>query len=721
MTFRVQVESPPICAFTLGAEWGEIDGSTGRIASHVPSLPGAKARTVPISFGRLEPGYYTASFDVLVESAVMASAEVRFAVLVPSERRLEEVLAGRYRFGLKKWNRGPGTGMNKRDWNEREAADASVRLALPWTRELFNQDAHLPISELAESYPVGIVQKIERFPRWCFDEDRYGAVEEWEARHGRGRWARATLPMERPYKTWLAAELANAPPGQKIFEIWNEPWGKMPPMDFATLCSWVLETVRRVVPDAVVGPNIGNNLDPSSHDRWDERFIRAGGLDGMDFVAVHPYTSGTPERKGFRQRLRNYRDYLRGALGRELEIYVTEFGWSSAPGSAAKRVVSEVQQAQRTVRQALMLYAEDVRIIIPHVAGQSESNRNEREDWFGFFSLDGEPKPVAVAFGTAARMIDGSKFVGDLWFGSAVGAMLFDNEGVFTLALWTEGSATELSLAVGNDVVTTTYWMGRSVEHHLDGEDLTVSLSGAVTYVTGVTSELADQVISPSEALRDDRWQERGQPIVVRKGSAPVIDGLLGEWEKNEWRAVNEVGGLYAGEDVRVALRWSGAGLHGAIRIVDEQVTPPAPGEGRHHSGDRVLIGLSGRPSRQVSGAGFAEITLAINAGLPVDADRSAIKGPNWKPATISPLGISSSTCEVPEGWIAEFSISPKVIGLDEFTSEDDLTFNLRTIDQDGAGTQSRPIGELAPRAPNVWPRLDLDDSAGHSPKGRAK
>ncbi len=75
--------------------------------------------------------------------------------------------------------------------------------------------------------------------------------------------------------------------------------------------------------------------------------------------------------------------------------------------------------------------------MIPHWLADREQDITERENWFGMFRLSGQPKPVLIAHAVCARMIDGSRFVGDLWLGPGVGALLFEREGVHTLALWT--------------------------------------------------------------------------------------------------------------------------------------------------------------------------------------------------------------------------------------------------------------------------------------------
>lgn len=715
VTFSLRIREAPKGDLIVHARWRGIDGKSGEVSAPVKGEGALSTSNLTISFGILKPGYYTGEFSVFDTLNLVGTTKVDFGVIVPAVRDRVDVLNGTYRFGLKKWNRGPAPWNDGLDWDEREAADAAIRLGLPWTRELFNQSAHLPIIELAERYPVGIINKIERFPERCFDEDRYGPIKRWEAKYGRGQWSRVTLPLEKPYKEWIAGEILATPPDQKVFEIWNEPWGKLPPEDFATLCSWIEETVRAVMPDAIVGPNIGCDLDPTSHNQWDDRFIQAGGLQGMDFVAIHPYTAGTPERKGFRQRIRNYSDYLRDVLGRRLPLYVTEFGWSTAPGHEAERAVSEVEQAARMVRQALMLYAEDVKVIIPHAAGQSERDADEREDWFGFFRLNGQPKPVAIAFGTAARIVDGSRYVGDIWFGPGIGAMLFERDNMFTLAIWTEGEDRELRIEVGEGDVAITSWMGETKIDGASDGSISIAISGRMTYLTGVGAHLAEVAVPPNHPLRDERWQDRAPALEVSEGVDPLIDGSLEEWVAERWQKIGSPKSPFGKETVQVAFQWSQRRFFGAVRILDEALTPPDEGKGRHYSGDRILLGLSNLPSRQCGREGFSDLSLAISGAAAEGLNHYSLRGRGWTDVVAESSGIDSEVRQTKDGWLAEFSIHPRLLDLQRFATGQDLTINLRAVDQDGVNGSSMAIGQLAPRAPYYWPKLRLSPASSGS------
>ncbi len=114
-----------------------------------------------------------------------------------------------------------------------------------WTRLAQTKNGPLTTVEMLTEFPMNAVIKVERFPKELYDEQRYGPLAEWEAKYGKGAWTLKTVPMEGPYKAWLKEEIARIPNDQNVFEIWNEPWDKMSPEDFATICNWITEVILK--------------------------------------------------------------------------------------------------------------------------------------------------------------------------------------------------------------------------------------------------------------------------------------------------------------------------------------------------------------------------------------------------------------------------------------------------------------------------------------------
>ena len=493
------------------------------------SFEGEEGKPVSLDLGKQVRGYYDVILRAKVREAddqlVGTSLKASLGVMEFVSRTAKEARDGGYIFGLKWWG-----GIV----SQREMEDAMAKLGLQWTRimqnEGGNKEGRMSAPQILTDFPMNAVIKVERFPRELFDDQRYGSIEEWEKKFGRGSWVIKSLPKKEEYKKWLKEQLDLLPKEQKVFEIWNEPWDKMSPEDFSQLCQWIADVILKDRPDAIIGPNLFGNTGPYE---YDARLIKAGGMKGMKMVALHPYASSEN-----REWMRGYRQWLKDQLGREMEIYITEYGSHSTPEGPACR--SELEQARRVVRQSHALYAEGVKALIPHWAGQSEQNRTYLEDWFGFIRKNEEPKPVLIAHANAARLVDGSHYLGDLWYGPQVAAMLFEKNGTHILALWTMGDAggenksvKEIELEPGVPEVLQTDMMGRDTTLKTEGGKLKLKLDEAPIYLVGVSPEMAKLA---TKELRADRWpQPEKAARNIRKAkrfqAPPALEGKFGDWK----------------------------------------------------------------------------------------------------------------------------------------------------------------------------------------------
>jgi hypothetical protein len=449
-----------------------------------------QALQIPIQPGKLARGYYAVQFTAgwLGEKGQpqQCSGMDSFGVTQFVKRPAHQVLHNPYRFGIKYW---------ERDWFKPfEKMDVCYNMGMVWTREIFT--GH--IKEL-DDLGFNIVIKVERFPAECFDTNRYGPIEKWNKAKGvrykwRSRekgWIVASVPDEQKYKAWLRSELGKLPATQNVFEIWNEPWNKFKPEDFATLCNWAVEVVREVRPNAIVGPNLGASY------AWDKAFAEAGGFKGVNMVVTHPYTQRNPENKmigGFRELYIEQKRLYDQYADQPVDLYATEFGWGTPP-EGDRSFVNETQQAQWTVRHALALYAGGFKGFMPHVLGQDEKVKTDHESYFGFFRRSGHPKPVALAYANCANQIDGSQFVGDLNMGTYVGAMLFEKQGVYTLALWTSEQSKNVRLDLGISRVKRVDLMGDEQTIDVQPANQNMTVTENVIYIVGVSPDMAKQVV----------------------------------------------------------------------------------------------------------------------------------------------------------------------------------------------------------------------------------
>lgn len=374
-----------------------------------------------LRLGKLAPGYYA------IDNGGRTTS---FGVVSFADRSADEFRSAGRRFGLKVfmlsdpgvWWRRPWT------WELDECVTACEKMGLQWTRHSFNgrgpkenEPGMLSTLQIVNDHRMNCVMKIEGIPESAYDENRYGPMEKFKETKNKRGWQRCSVPLKNPYQKWLAEEVSKLPKDQNVFEMGNEVWDYMTAKEFAEWCRLTVPVLRKIRPGCSIGADPGRLS-------WGTEFANAGGFEGMDAMYIHPYSFTPAPEVRIRAWIRNRREYCEKLAGRKLDVYVTEYGWPTAPKDKRGHSCSERQQAQRTTRESLMLYAEGCKTLIPHWMADREQDPTEREHWFGFFRLCGEPKPVVMAHAACARMIDGSEFVGDVVIPGAetgVGSMLF--------------------------------------------------------------------------------------------------------------------------------------------------------------------------------------------------------------------------------------------------------------------------------------------------------
>jgi hypothetical protein len=186
-----------------------------------------------------------------------------------------------------------------------------------------------------------------------------------------------------------------------LWEIWNEPnlaqfWKPEPNAgDYSRLAVATARAVRAADPEAII-------LAPgTSRFPWDffETVFRAGLLEHVDAVSVHPYRGGPPESAAddfgrLRALIARYAPESR----RELPIVSSEWGYSTTTAGG----VSENQQAQYLTRMWLANLAAGVNLSIFYDWRDDGNDPKEREHRFGTVRRDFQPKPSFLA---ARRLI----------------------------------------------------------------------------------------------------------------------------------------------------------------------------------------------------------------------------------------------------------------------------------------------------------------------------
>ena len=677
-------------------------GSRGRISAVLSDAYGGRLREwsedftagkdmPPLKIGRLARGYYELDIAVRAETpdgtAVSSSDKATFGVMEQPRYDLETFMKEKRRFGLKWWG-----GVSDHE----EAKRMLDALGLNWSRAIFREAV-----EITTNTDIQCIVKVERFPRQLYDEVRYGPIEEWEKKFGRGGWSLKTVPDEAGYERYLREQISGIPAGRNVFEIWNEPWDKLNAEDFSVICRRVAKIVRELRPDAVLGPNLKGDMSKYG---YDAAVIAAGGMDGMNMVCLHPYAESED-----RARFRAYKKWISERCGRDIPVYITEYGSHSCKAGPGRR--SEREQAAMVVRQSLCLYAEDCKALVPHWVGQSERNPVYHEDWFGYVRKNLQAKPVLVAHANCARLIDASEYAGDLWFGPGLAAMLFRRDGKTTLALYGKGGAKEFELELPAEKLTLVDLFGGEREIAAAGGRFRVTVGGEPVFLTGLPGDMTG-----SGELRPDRFPKPAKPPrTVRKarrlGEKPVFDGKLGEWSgATELAMLNvKVNGDDASGIAKVA--WDDEYLYFAVDMRDNEVLNNRP-RAKLYRQDSIELFVSTEPREENAGYGPDDRQFMIS---PVSSEGRAIFGFLEDRAAGVLIDVKGGEIGVSlngKGWTVELGLPWSALGGFKPGKGARIAFEPRVNDADS--THERwmidPIdGNPRPENPTVWSILEFE------------
>lgn len=661
---------------------------------------------VELPFEYLPRGYFELNLKANVQAdngkTVEGVHKVCFAIADMTHRSASEARQGGYRFGMKMYYLQNAWWAGNVDWDEREVVDAISKLGMQWTRVLMQQTWHLATEEIVKAFPMNGIFKVERFPKELYDEARYGPIKEFERKYGRGSWTLKTLPRKKPYQAWLKQVLQTLPPEQNVFEIWNEAWDKMSAEDLATISNWITDVILSERPNAIIGANLRGS---TSKYEYDTKFIDAGGMKGMKMVALHPYSEAED-----RQWLRDYRQWVSEKVGRPIDIYVTEYGSHSCPEGPAKR--SENEQAQRVVHQSLALYAEDVKALTPHWAGQREQNPRYHEHWFGFIRLNHDPKPALIAHAVSGRMVDASRYVGDLKIDQQVEAMLFDRNGEYTLAIWTRQGEKAISFDPGVSQLTLVDMVGKQIPMQVKDNKLQITASTDLLYLVGVSPKLESQATTKLDPLR---WATADAKVRVTRTlprtMRPIVaDGKIDEWDKSLqlYMTNPKVNGKDASGHTYMS--WDEKNLYIAVNMRDNEMLNKRS-LNKIYQQDSIELFVSTEPRDKNPGYGPNDFQFMITPtsmlGKPLRVkvtDREAGKMADV-PGDLFYAG------KTRKGWVAEFAIpwsqfndfTPKVggkIALEIRVNDADTSHERWKIDPDGV--------VIRPSDPSLWSHLIL-------------
>lgn len=309
--------------------------------------------------------------------------------------------------------------------------------------------------------------------------------------HGGGR--KSTASPQRPesvaaFAKWAGAAAAHFKGRRIIWEIWNEPniffWSPKPDVrQYTTLALATCKAVRDADPDAsIVAP-------ATSGFPWEflEEFFKAGALEHLDGVSVHPYRDykRSPETAAADyQRLRALIDrYTPPVKKGKLPILSGEWGYATHD----KGVTLETQAAF-AARQQIVNLLNNVPLSIWYDWKNDGPDPSEREHHFGTVTTDLQPKPSYLAIQTLARELAGCRIERRLESGGPDDYIVVcrNAAGRRTIAAWTTGTGARVELMLsgvperGLEIVN---WKGETSKAETDEAKLTLQLGPLPQYV----------------------------------------------------------------------------------------------------------------------------------------------------------------------------------------------------------------------------------------------
>ena len=209
----------------------------------------------------------------------------------------------------------------------------------------------------------------------------------------------------------------------RLFEVWNE-WnvqgmggtpateGKGKAKDYVELLKRVYQELKSEDANLIILG--GATAEIGLIDNYMENILKAGALNYMDGLSIHPYFWGSKGEGRIPENALNIRlDTLKKMLdkytkGKVIPIYVTELGWPTFE----KRGVTLEDQAKFMARSILFLAnAPQVKGVWLYELRDGGTDPTEPEHHFGIIQNDGSPKPSFNVLKDLKHLIDDGKTI----------------------------------------------------------------------------------------------------------------------------------------------------------------------------------------------------------------------------------------------------------------------------------------------------------------------
>jgi len=288
-----------------------------------------------------------------------------------------------------------------------------------------------------------------KVPRTAEDIAAFGRFAEAAARHFKGRDVR--------------------------YEIWNEPdivqfWPPRPnAKEYAALLREAVSAIHRADPAAKVVSGGVSRLDL----KFLRRAIDPGLAAGLSAIGVHPYPKGSPEKLG--PDLEKLREWARQSFGERLEIWDTEWGYSSTNSTESARGngysdEGRLRQARLAVREMLTVWSVEFPLGVWYDLQDDGADAGNPEQNYGLLDRNGAAKPAMQAMRTVMTAVRGRRYAGMVQHApSGMYAMRFDGQEDVLFIVWSDRAGKPQTIQYTKDnLVSSIGLMGNTVEPKAD-------------------------------------------------------------------------------------------------------------------------------------------------------------------------------------------------------------------------------------------------------------
>jgi hypothetical protein len=202
-----------------------------------------------------------------------------------------------------------------------------------------------------------------------------------------------------------------------LYEVWNEPnqaqfWAPSPnPSEYAALLREAIAAIRKADPSAKVSSGGVSRIDEAFLARAVDQNLAAE----LTAIGIHPYRRTAPETVA--PELADLRERVAGAFGDRIEIWDTEWGYSSADAvndapSNGHADATRRRQANLAVRELLTVWAVGFPVAVWYDLRDDGTAAENPEHNYGLLDSNGNEKPAMTAIRTLTGVVGGRKYAG---------------------------------------------------------------------------------------------------------------------------------------------------------------------------------------------------------------------------------------------------------------------------------------------------------------------